>query len=54
MLSYFISLHIIILMICHRVTRNFFKYNVLYVVHKNSYYHSTASSMRPTNYSFIN
>lgn len=53
-LSYFIRLHIIILIIYHRVARNFFKYNVLYVLHKNSYYHSTASSMRPTNYSFIN
>lgn len=30
--------------------RNFFKYNVLYVLHKDSYYHSTASSMGPTNF----
>lgn len=29
MLSYFIRLHIIILIICQRVARNFFKYNVL-------------------------
>lgn len=53
MLSYFIRLHIIIRITYQRVARNFFKYNLLYVLHKNSYYHSTASSTRPTNYSFI-